>query len=124
MLRLGMIAVAALTGVVSSVDGADFSAPLEREIVVFEEPQCAACEAARREVIRPFLALRTASAALSIVDHERLGTAGHALGAPIVKAPTVVFLEDGIERARIEGYVDPALFQHLLAQLVPVATAR
>ena len=63
---------------------------------------------------------------MRVIDIEALGTAGHALKKPIDATPTFVFMRNGAEIYRIEGYpgrqnffavVDWILKQHVNAQL-------
>ncbi len=90
-------------------------------LVLFEAADCRPCALLRKELLQQLAGLGDEAAARSyvveIIDAEALGSAGHPLRAPLRVLPTLVIMDAGRERVRLEGYAGAAGLAELLARL-------
>lgn len=84
---------------------ASASAHAETRLVMFGKSDCSACREFFRESLKDYwVSPDSLVMPLSIVDTDALGTAGHALKAPLIAFPTFVLMRDGREIGRLVGY--------------------
>jgi hypothetical protein len=90
------------------------------ELIAFEAPGCVYCPVFRRDVVPSYPASRAGrSAPLRFVDINDDAASALQLHAPVTVVPTVVLVRDGVEIARIAGYVGRANMHRILDTLLP-----
>jgi thiol-disulfide isomerase/thioredoxin len=93
---------------------------LAAELVMYRRPGCPYCEAFDREIAPAYPKTEIGrKLPLREVDIHRGPDKSVALRSPIRYTPTFVLVEDGQEKARIEGYPGEFFFWPRLENLLP-----
>lgn len=91
--------------------GASGAARADSQLVMFSANDCLSCRAFYHEVLPSYWGSEESlDLPIRIVDVQALGSDGNALNAPLTEMPTFVFMQDGREIARLEGYEDRDAF--------------
>lgn len=89
------------------------------EVLVFETESCLYCRVFRRDVVPQYRQSKRAKVApLRFVDAHKADLDRLGLKRPVTIVPTVVVLRDGREAGRINGYMGPEPFFHMMSQIV------
>jgi glutaredoxin len=110
-----------LAGFVLIVELTAFSVPaLSAELVMYRRPGCPYCAAFDREIAPAYPKTEIGKQLpLREVDIHRAPDKSVLLKSPIRYTPTFILVEDGQERARIEGYPGEFFFWPRLENLLP-----
>lgn len=120
LLHLAIVALAALLGEISPLGAArDEATPLRAErleILVLEVRSCTICHLVRDNNQPAYeRSPRARTIPMRFVDVTRLDETKLGLNGPITVVPTFVFMRDGKEIDRINGYVAPETFFRALS---------
>jgi hypothetical protein len=93
-------------------------AAADTRLVVFEAQGCELCARFRADVLPAFWgAAGKERVPMTLVDVDALGTAGFPLAHRLSHLPTVVLMQDGRERGRIEGLVGREELMQLILRM-------
>lgn len=121
-LGLGLLSVLAPAAAPAAPDlaTAGDAPPTGVELIAFEAPGCRYCPVFRRDVAPSYAASRAGKAApLRFVDLNDAAAGRFKLASPVTIVPTLVLVRDGVEIARIAGYVGRENMHHILDTLLP-----
>lgn len=93
--------------------------PAVLEVIAVEAPGCGYCNLFRRDVAPAYAASAAAKTAkLRFLDLNDKAIEAIRFAQPISLVPTVVVVKDGVEVARINGYVAPHSFYALIKSVL------
>lgn len=93
--------------------------PAVLEVVAVEAPGCSYCNLFRRDIAPAYAASAAAKTAkLRFLDLNDKAIDAIRFAQPISLVPTVVVVKDGVEIARINGYVAPHSFYALIKSVL------
>ena len=92
------------------------------EVLVFESESCIYCRIFRRDVLPQYLQSKRAKMApIKFIDVKRVDPKKLGIVAPLTMLPTFVIMREGRERGRINGYLGPEPFFHMVSQILRTA---
>ena len=89
------------------------------ELLVFETKQCLYCFIFRRDVVPDYMqSMRAKTVPMRFIDIHETDVNRLRLSRPLTMLPTVVLMKNGREVDRINGYMGPEPFFHMVSRML------